>query len=133
MLKSNLEIIQSTYEGSASSNAKHLAESLSEKIEWTEAKGFPYGGTYIGTEDIMENVFSRLGSEWDDYKASVNMYHEVNGKDVIIAEGVYSGVYKETGKLFEAEFVHIWQLENGKIIKFKQYMDSFIVREAMKV
>ena len=44
MLKSNLEIIQSTYEGSASSNAKHLAESLSEKIEWTEAKGFPYGG-----------------------------------------------------------------------------------------
>ncbi|MEH7216278.1 DUF4440 domain-containing protein, partial [Bacillus toyonensis] len=34
---------------------------------------------------------------------------------------------------FEAEFVHIWQLENGKIIKFKQYVDSFIVREAMKV
>ena len=44
----------------------------------------------------MKNVFSRLGSEWDDYKASVNMYHEVNGKDVIIAEGVYSGIYKET-------------------------------------
>lgn len=74
MLKSNLEIIQSTYEGSASSNAKHLAEALSEKIEWTEAKGFPYGGTYVGTEAIMENVFSRLGSEWDDYKASVNTY-----------------------------------------------------------
>ncbi len=28
----------------------------------------------------MENVFSRLGSEWDDYKASVNTYHEVSGK-----------------------------------------------------
>ena len=31
MSKSNLEIIRSTYEGSASSNAKHLAEALSEK------------------------------------------------------------------------------------------------------
>ena len=43
MSKSNLEIIRSTYEGSASSNAKHLAEALSEKAEWTEAEGFPYG------------------------------------------------------------------------------------------
>ena len=43
MPKSNLEIIRSTYEGSASSNAKHLAEALSEKVEWTEAEGFPYG------------------------------------------------------------------------------------------
>ena len=133
MPKSNLEIIRSTYEGSASSNAKHLAEALSEKVEWTEAEGFPYGGTYIGVEAIMENVFSQLGSEWDDYKASVNTYHEVSEKDVIIAEGMYSGVYKETGKSFEAEFVHIWQLENGKIIKFKQCVDSYIVREALKV
>ncbi|KAB2440554.1 nuclear transport factor 2 family protein [Bacillus luti] len=133
MPKSNLEIIRSTYEGSASSNAKYLAEALSEKVEWTEAEGFPYGGTYLGVEAIMENVFSRLGSEWDDYKASVKMYHEVDGKDVIIAEGVYSGIYKETGKSFEADFVHVWNLENRKIVKFKQYVDSYIVREAMKV
>ncbi|HDR6311665.1 TPA: nuclear transport factor 2 family protein [Bacillus cereus] len=132
MLKSNLEMIRSTYEGSASSNAKHLVEALSEKVEWTEAEGFPYGGTYIGIEAIMKNVFNRLESEWDDYKARVNMYHEVNGKDVIIAEGVYSGVYKETGKSFEADFVHVWQLENGKIVKFKQYVDSYIVMESMK-
>ena len=113
MSKSNLEIIRSTYEGSASSNAKHLAEALSEKVEWTEAEGFPYGGTYIGVEAIMENVFSRLGSEWDDYKASVNTYHEVNGKDVILLK-VYILEFIKTGKSFEAEFVHIWQLENGK-------------------
>ena len=61
------------------------------------------------------------------------MYHEVNGKDVIIAEGVYSGIYKETGKSFEADFVHVWNLKNRKIVKFKQYVDSYIVREAMKI
>ena len=97
MSKSNLEIIRSTYEGSASSNAKHLAEALSEKQNGQRQKGFRMG-TYIGVEAIMENVFSRLGSEWDDYKASVNTYHEVKGKDVIIAEGIYSGVYKN-GKI----------------------------------
>lgn len=33
--KTNLEIVRSTYEGPSSSNAKHLAEAFSEKVEWT--------------------------------------------------------------------------------------------------
>ena len=79
MSKSNLEIIRSTYEGSASSNAKHLAKpSLKSRMD--RGRRVPVRGTYIGVEAIMENVFSRLGSEWDDYKASVNTYHEVNEK-----------------------------------------------------
>ena len=40
MPKSNLEIIKSTYEGSASSNAKHLAEALSEKWNGQRQKVF---------------------------------------------------------------------------------------------
>ncbi|MCE5172722.1 nuclear transport factor 2 family protein [Paenibacillus profundus] len=129
----NLEIVRSTYEGPSSSNAQRLLEALSEHVEWTEAAGFPYGGTYIGPEAVMENVFSRLASEWNDYKASVHTYHEVEGKDIIIAEGAYSGTYKKTGKAFQADFVHVWELENGKIVKFKQYVDSHVVQKAMTV
>lgn len=129
--RTNLEIIRSTYEGPSSSNAQHLLEALSEQVEWTEAAGYPYGGTYIGAEAVMENVFSRLISEWNDYKASVHTYHEVKGKDIIIAEGVYSGAYKKTGKAFNADFVHVWELKNGKIVRFKQYVDSHIVQKAM--
>ena len=46
MSKSNLEIIRSTYEGSASSNAKHLAEALSEKQNGQRQKGFRMGDLY---------------------------------------------------------------------------------------
>ncbi|MFB0828516.1 nuclear transport factor 2 family protein [Brevibacillus laterosporus] len=127
----NLEIIRRTYEGPSSSNAQHLLAALSDFVEWTEAPGFPYGGTYIGVEAVMQNVFSRLATEWDDFKASVHTYHEVNEKDIIIVEGVYSGTYKETGKAFQAEFVHIYHLHEGKITKFKQYVDSHVVQQAM--
>jgi hypothetical protein len=45
----NLEIIKSTYEGKTSEeNGKNLAKYVAEDISWTEAKGFPYAGTYIG-------------------------------------------------------------------------------------
>ena len=129
--RTNLEIIRSTYEGPTSENAQHLLEALAEDVEWTEAAGFPYGGTYIGADAIIANVFSRLTSEWNDYKASVHAYHEVKDKDIIIAEGVYSGTYKKTGKAFQADFSHVWKLKNGKIIKFKQYVDSHVVQKTM--
>lgn len=65
----NLDIIKSTYEGKTSEeNGKNLAQYAADNISWTEAKGFPYGGTYVGIENIFENVFNRLGSEWIDYK-----------------------------------------------------------------
>mgnify|MGYP001795557348 CR=1 FL=1 len=54
----NLEIIKSTYEGKTSEeNGKNLATHVAENISWTEAKGFPYGGTYIGLDNITKNVF----------------------------------------------------------------------------
>ena len=43
----NLEIIKSTYEGKTSEeNGKNLAKHVAKNISWTEAKGFPYAGTY---------------------------------------------------------------------------------------
>lgn len=42
---------------------------LSPDISWTEAEGFPYGGTYVGHDAILQNVFARLGDEWDGYAA----------------------------------------------------------------
>lgn len=128
-MPNNLDIIKSTYEGTSEENGKKYQVYLAEDAEWTEAAGFPYAGTYIGFEQVAMNVFARLGNEWDGYKAEVSNYYEDG--DTIIAVGVYSGTYKQTGKYFEADFVHIWKLQNQKITKFKQYVDSFLVRKAM--
>jgi ketosteroid isomerase-like protein len=80
----NLEIIKSTYEGKTSEeNGKNLAKYVAEDISWTEAKGFPYAGTYIGLDNVTKNVFSRLGSEWIDYKFTPEDY--VSSDDKVVA------------------------------------------------
>ena len=127
----NLEIIKSTYEGKTSEeNGKNLAEYAADDISWTEAKGFPYAGTYIGLESITKNVFSRLGSEWIDYKFTPEDY--VANEDRVVAFGTYTGTYKKTNKLFTARVAHIWKLKDGKIISFEQFVDSQTVNDAMK-
>lgn len=127
----NLEIIKSTYEGKTSEeNGKNLAQYAAENISWTEAKGFPYGGTYIGLEEITKNVFSRLGGEWIDYKFTPEDY--VTSNDKVVAYGTYTGTYKITGKSFTARVAHLWKLKESKIISFEQFVDSQSVNDVIK-
>ena len=127
----NLEIVKSTYEGKTSEeNGQNLAKYVAEDISWTEAKGFPYAGTYIGLENITKNVFSRLGSEWIDYKFTPEDY--VASDDKVVAYGTYTGTYKITGKSFTARVAHLWKLKDRKIISFEQFVDSQTVNDAVK-
>ena len=125
----NLEIIKSTYEGKTSEeNGKNLAKYVADDISWTEANGFPYAGTYIGLDNITKNVFSRLGSEWIDYKFTPKDY--VASDDKVVSYGTYTGTYKLTGKAFTARVAHVWKLKDKKIISFEQFVDSKTVAEA---
>ena len=127
----NLEIIQSTYAGkNAEEKRKYLGEYSVKNLSWTEARGFPYAGTYIGLDSVVENVFMRLGKEWIDFKFSPEAY--VTDEDKVIAIGSYSGTYKQTNKYFEARVAHFWKLKHKKIISFEQFVDSKIVDEATR-
>lgn len=127
----NLDIIKSTYEGKTSEeNGKNLAKYVADDIHWTEAQGFPYAGTYVGLENVTKNVFDRLGSEWTDYKFTPEDYVASNEK--VVAYGTYTGTYKLTGKEFTARVAHVWQLKDGKIISFEQFVDSKMVNNAIQ-
>ena len=127
----NLEIIESTYEGKTSEeNGKNLAKYVAKNISWTEAKGFPYAGTYTVLENVTRNVFSRLGTEWINYKFTPEDY--VTSDDKVVAYGTYTGTYKITGKSFEARVAHVWKLKDGKITSFEQFVDSQPVNNSMK-
>lgn len=127
----NLDIIKSTYEGKTSEeNGKNLQQYLASDASWTEAAGFPYAGTYIGFEEIVRNVFSRLASEWIDYKFVPEDY--VAQGDKVVAYGTYHGTYKSTIKSFQARVTHLWKLKEGKIVSFEQFVYSKTVTDAMK-
>ena len=125
-MSANLELIKSTYLlGPAA-----LIPALASNVEWTEAAGFPYGGTYRGVDEIVKNVFARLGSEWDGFKADVENLHDAG--DTIIATGFYRGTYRKTNRPMEASFAHVFTLKDGKIVRFVQYVDSKKVCEAIE-
>ncbi|WP_426138953.1 nuclear transport factor 2 family protein [Pseudomonas sp. DWP3-1-2] len=128
-MTTHLDVIRRTYEGASEENGKHLLKALAPDAKWTEAAGFPYAGTYIGPQDIIVNVFQRLATEWQDYTATVHTY--LADGDRVAAFGVYTGIYRKTGKAMSATFAHLYQLKDGKIVSMEQYVDSAPVQAAM--
>ncbi|MDH1701679.1 MULTISPECIES: nuclear transport factor 2 family protein [Comamonas] len=129
-MTTNLDIIRATYEGTSEENGKHLLAVLAPDATWTEAAGFPYAGTYVGAEQIVAGVFQRLGTEWEGYTAKAHTY--LADGDRVAAFGIYAGTYRKTGKAMTATFAHLYHLQNGKIIRMEQYVDSHLVQQAMQ-
>jgi len=125
----NLDLIRATYEGSSEENGRNLRAVLSADTAWTEAEGFPYAGTYVGAEAILAGVFARLATEWTGYRADVHSYLEDG--DRVAAFGVYSGTYRATGKSMRAAFAHLYEVNEGKIVRMQQYVDTHMVQQAL--
>jgi len=125
----NKQIIENGYKCFAAGDIPGLLGTFDENIEWTEAEGFPYGGTYTGANAIVENVFMKLGGEWEGFSAVPDEF--LDAGDNIVALGHYSGKYNETGKSMKVPFAHVWTLRDGKIVKFVQYTDTLKVSEVL--
>jgi uncharacterized protein len=130
VMNGNLDILRGAYEAFARGDVPTVLGVLAPDISWTEAEGFPYGGTYVGPEAVLTGVFMKLGTEWDGYSA---VPHEFIAQgDAIVALGTYSGKYKLSGKSFSAPFAHVWNFRNGKAVRFRQHTDTAVVQGALK-
>ena len=127
---SNVDAVRGVYEAFARGDIQRVLDFLSPDVEWTEAEGFPYGGTYTGPEAVLSGVFMRLGTEWDGFSAVPREY--VDGGDAVVALGTYGGTYKATGKGLRAEFAHVWKIREGKAVRFTQYVDTLLVQRALQ-
>jgi ketosteroid isomerase-like protein len=125
----NRDKIDGIYEAFAKGDVPGVLGALDPNIEWTEAAGFPYGGTYVGPNAVLENVFMKIGTEWEGFSAVP--FQLVDGGDTIVALGNYSGKYIKTGRSMSVPFVHVWDFEDGRITKFAQHTDTLKVAEAL--
>jgi hypothetical protein len=77
----------------------------------------------------VQNLFMRLGSEWDGFTITPKEFHDAG--DTVVAECRMSGVHKATGKSMDVQTCHVWKLSDGKVKSFQQYVDTARMQDAM--
>ena len=94
-MPTNKQIIQGAYQAFAEGDVPKVLALMDDKIEWTEAEGFPLHGTYVGPQAVVDGVFMRLGEIGDEFTVTPTRF--VAEDDTVVATGTYS--WKPRGSL----------------------------------
>lgn len=129
-MATNLDVVRGIYEAFGQGDIPAVLTAFAPDVNWTEAEGFPYGGVTTGPDAVLQNVFMKLGTEWEGWTAVPEKF--VAQDDMVVALGMYGGTYKATGKSISVPFTHAWTLKDGKVVRFQQYTDTAVVQKALR-
>ena len=121
----NLGLVKGLYDAFGRGDIPAVLGMMSPDIKWYEAESNPYmpsGQPWVGPDAILNNLFMRLGSEWDGFTVHPKSFHDAGGS--VVVEARYSGTYKATGKRIDAQVCHVLRFRDGKLDSFQQYVDT---------
>lgn len=121
-------VVRQQYLASAAGDLEALRATLAPDVEWTEMAGFPLAGTYRTPEGVTSSVMERLGAEWDDWTAHDDTY-VVDGDDVVVLAR-YTARHKSSGRPLAVRVAHHFVVRGGLIVRFEQFVDTALVRDA---
>ena len=121
---SSSAFVKSLYDAFAKGDVPTVVGALDPKIHWQEAESYPYAdrNPYVGPQAVVEGVFGRLMADIEGF--SIQPSNFIDGGDSVVVEGRYRGTFKASRKPFDAQFAHVWQVRDRKIVRFQQYTDT---------
>jgi ketosteroid isomerase-like protein len=121
-------VVRRQYLASAAGDLAALRETLAPDVEWTEMAGFPLAGTYRTPEGVTSGVMEKLAQDWENWTAHDDTY-VVNGENVVVLAR-YTATHKGTGKPLNVRVAHHFTVRGGQIVRFEQFVDTALVRDA---
>ena len=127
----NVSLLKGLYEAFGRGDIPAVLGAMSPDIKWYQAESNPYrpnGEPWVGP-DAVQTLFMKLGSEWDAFTVHPRRFHAAG--DSVIVEGRYTGAFKPTGRSMDTQFCHVWDVKNGKVTGFQQYVDTAKLHDVM--
>jgi hypothetical protein len=128
----NVTLLKSLYDAFGRGEIPTVLGAMSPDIKWYQAESNPYmpsGEAWVGPDAVLNNLFVKLGTEWDGFTVHLGALYGAG--DSVIVEARYSGTYKPTGKSLDAQVCHVWDVKDGKVTRFQQYVDTAKLRDTM--
>ena len=114
----NADRVRCLYDAAARRDFAAWVEHLHEGIEWHTADHV----TYHGAEAVLTGL-SRGVQAFDGF--AIDIRRIISAGDTVVVEARYRAIAKATGKVLDAEVVHVFDLRDGKIVRVQQYTDTW--------
>jgi uncharacterized protein len=122
MTEQSVELVEGVYGAFARGDVPAVLGAFADDIEWFEAEGMPYGGLHRGGEAVAQKVFGPITEDVEGFAVTPE---ELIGSGGTVAAVVrYTGTGKATGKALDEPAVHVWDIRDGKLARFRQFIDT---------
>ena len=129
--RENTAIVQQAYAAFASGDIKTLVGLTSKDVDWEAVVGagpaVPTRGARRG-QDAVTTFFGQLAESVDFKRFEPREF--IADKDKVVTLGYYEGVSKKTGRTFASDWVMVFTLDGGKVVKFREYADMSSINAA---
>ena len=122
MSEQNVEFVNGVYGAFARGDVPAVLGAFAEDIEWFEADGMPYGGLYRGPEAVAQNVFGPITEDVDGFALVTGEFIASGGTVAAVVR--YTGTGKASGRPLDVPAVHVWDVRDGKLARFRQFIDT---------
>jgi ketosteroid isomerase-like protein len=122
MSEQNVEFVKGVYDAFSRGDVPAVLGAFADDIEWFEAEGMPYGGVYHGGEAVAQNVFGPITTDIDGFALTIEEFVASGGTVAAVLR--YRGTGKATGKALDVPAVHVWDVRDRKLSRFRQYIDT---------
>ena len=128
----NIQIVQDLYAAFGRGDMTAVLGQLSEDVDWhfvANQADIPFAGCHKGHQAML-NFFSVVAQTTDIYEFGP---HEViSATDRVIALGHERVGVKSTGRIFESDWVHLFTVREGKIVRVQEFYDTAAIAAAFR-
>lgn len=125
----NIQVIQELYRAFREKDYNSFRQICIPDLVWIQNEGFPRGSSHYGVDAVIEEVFKAFNNDWEAWQFHIEEYLDA-GRSVIVL-GVYEGIHRVSQKSFRSSAAHIYDLVDGKVVRFRQFTDTKVIWDAM--
>ena len=122
------DIVRSFYDRVRASDAAGALGLMAPDIEWITMWHYKVRGR--GPDRVAEDLLEPMLAEWSSITFVPGEF--ISDGDTVMSLGDFTAVHAMTGKTAEARYAHVWTIRDGKIARFRQYIDTLAVAEARR-
>lgn len=125
----NIMEVRQAYVDFSKGSIPSVLDKFAENSEWVQPGGpeVPLSGVYRGKVQIA-GFFLNLAANLEFTRFDVNEYI-ARGNEVVVV-GFYQARTRSTGKIYSSDFVSIFTIESGKIVRYETYHDTAAIVSA---
>ncbi|NEK57057.1 nuclear transport factor 2 family protein [Geodermatophilus sabuli] len=130
----SVETVTALYDAFARGDVATVIGALDENVEWYEAEGNPWhpGRAFVGPQQVVEGVLARIAEDFEDFRVEPHKFIS-NGETVAVEARYRATSHRATGKPLDAQVAHVWDVRDGKVVRFQQYVDTRQLADVMGV